>query len=402
MRKRGKIIIALLALAAALAFTAACGGSRTQNEEEYELSMESVYQLAVEKGYTGTLEELIEAFRGEPGPKGDSGAAGPKGETGPAGPKGDPGEAGKSAYEIYLAYHPEYTGSEEQWLNDLVSGNLGQSRRHTVSFNTYGGSQIPAQSVPHGDKVLQPEDPTKPGYDFVGWTTDGHEWVFYGYSVTEDMVFDATWKIQKAPGVFFEAQAFSDYALVHVRKDDPYGVLKLNQISYRKKYGGNYVGDPVVIEITDQDRTLYRVEGLSPAFVYDFSLGYEYDADGDGIREKTAGASDTTFPEYGCPDITVGEASVTDGIVSFEIEMRGYPESVTNFNVYLRKGGTEIEKLELAGSLVQEGNVYRVSGSFTTEIDDPSAYNVWISCDYKYNSGPSIVSNWFTYTIFFD
>ena len=49
---------------------------------------------------------------------------GPKGDTGAV------GEDGKSAYELYIAAHPEYTGDEAQWLNDLGSGNLG-TKKHT-------------------------------------------------------------------------------------------------------------------------------------------------------------------------------------------------------------------------------------------------------------------------------
>ncbi len=39
---------------------------------------------------------------------------------------GTNGEEGKSAYEIYKQYNPDYTGSEQQWINDLVNGKLAQ------------------------------------------------------------------------------------------------------------------------------------------------------------------------------------------------------------------------------------------------------------------------------------
>ena len=35
------------------------------------------------------------------------------------------GSDGLSAYELYLKYHPEYAGTEEMWIEDLVSGKLG-------------------------------------------------------------------------------------------------------------------------------------------------------------------------------------------------------------------------------------------------------------------------------------
>ncbi len=39
---------------------------------------------------------------------------------------GSDGADGLSAYEIYLKYNPTYLGTEEQWLNDLINGLLGE------------------------------------------------------------------------------------------------------------------------------------------------------------------------------------------------------------------------------------------------------------------------------------
>ena len=64
---------------------------------------------------------------GQTGPKGDKGDKGDTGEQGPKGDKGDKGdtgEQGESAYELYIKNHPEYTGTEEEWLEDLANGNL--------------------------------------------------------------------------------------------------------------------------------------------------------------------------------------------------------------------------------------------------------------------------------------
>ncbi len=47
------------------------------------------------------------------------------------------GENGKSAYEIYIEYHPEYTGDEQQWIEDLVNGNLSQKEEGTDGLVYY-------------------------------------------------------------------------------------------------------------------------------------------------------------------------------------------------------------------------------------------------------------------------
>lgn len=54
----------------------------------------SAYELAVEKGYSGTLEEWLLSL------KGVQGNVGPQGEQGPAGPQGPQGEAGTSITDI--------------------------------------------------------------------------------------------------------------------------------------------------------------------------------------------------------------------------------------------------------------------------------------------------------------
>ena len=57
----------------------------------------SAYQLAVEKGFTGTLDEWIVSLKGETGPIGPQGI---QGETGPQGIPGKDGAPGKDAPQI--------------------------------------------------------------------------------------------------------------------------------------------------------------------------------------------------------------------------------------------------------------------------------------------------------------
>lgn len=65
----------------------------------------SAYQIAVEKGFTGTDAEWLGSLRGEPGPagpQGHPGMRGEKGEDGLAGRDGLQGEAGRDALQIEL------------------------------------------------------------------------------------------------------------------------------------------------------------------------------------------------------------------------------------------------------------------------------------------------------------
>ena len=138
---------------------------------------------------------------------GDVGPQGPKGEQGSVGATGMPGidgNDGLSAYEIYIKYYPEYTGSEEEWINDLINGNLGGSKAtYTVSFNSNGGSYVSDQRVVAGEKATMPQDPVMEGYEFEGWYVGSEQWSFAGHVVTSDMTLVARWKEYYTPGLDF-------------------------------------------------------------------------------------------------------------------------------------------------------------------------------------------------------
>lgn len=64
---------------------------------------------------------------------------------------------------------------------------------YTVTFDTKGGSEVAPQTIEEGGKVTKPVDPTKDGFDFVGWTFEDKDWNFEN-TVTGDMTLVAVWK----------------------------------------------------------------------------------------------------------------------------------------------------------------------------------------------------------------
>ena len=98
------------------------------------------------------------------------------------------GSNGKSAYETYLEYHPEYTGTEEEWINTFINDNSC-----TVIFDSNGGTAVSPQIVSNQGGAAKPDDPTKEGYLFDGWYVDELKWNFYLYSVNQDITLKARW-----------------------------------------------------------------------------------------------------------------------------------------------------------------------------------------------------------------
>ena len=119
--------------------------------------------------------------------KGADGSDGQKGETGD---DGVDGEDGLSAYEIYIKYHPEYTGTEEEWINDLESGKL---RVITINFDSNGGSEVDSIITNFGSYITVTE-PTRNGYDFVGWSLNGSLIDINTYVFFADCTLVAQWE----------------------------------------------------------------------------------------------------------------------------------------------------------------------------------------------------------------
>jgi len=104
------------------------------------------------------------------------------------------GENGLSAFEIFLIYYPEYEGTEEEWITDLIAGDIDMKTFYTVTFETDGGSPIESQIIEEGKKAIKPVAPTKSGHQFVDWFLGDERWIFIGYVVTENMTLMAEWQ----------------------------------------------------------------------------------------------------------------------------------------------------------------------------------------------------------------
>jgi hypothetical protein len=92
---------------------------------------------------TFTVNNGEKGDQGEQGIQGEKGDQGEQGIQGEKGDQGIQGEAGLSAFEIYLKYHPEFTGTEEDWVNGLTGqGTAPETGEFVFAVNTDGVSYI--------------------------------------------------------------------------------------------------------------------------------------------------------------------------------------------------------------------------------------------------------------------
>ena len=72
---------------------------------------------------------------------------------------------------------------------------------YTVSFDADGGSAVPTVSVLKGEKIPQPEEPSKVSkdceYTFLGWYYEAVAWDFENGVVSEDMTLVAKWEVKE-------------------------------------------------------------------------------------------------------------------------------------------------------------------------------------------------------------
>lgn len=65
--------------------------------------------------------------------------------------------------------------------------------RHTVLFNSNGGTTITSKRVKHNKTISEPEIPIRDGYEFVGWYYNDEEYLFDN-KVTENIELIAKWE----------------------------------------------------------------------------------------------------------------------------------------------------------------------------------------------------------------
>lgn len=139
-----------------------------ENLRDFTGGGKSAYDVAVEKGFVGTVDDWLLTLRGPKGPKGDAGpqgsagpagSQGPQGEPGPQGPKGekgdkgDQGDRGKSNFE--LAQEAGFAGTLEEWLAEgganAVEGPQGP-KGDPGPAGPQGPQGEPGPAGPKGDK----------------------------------------------------------------------------------------------------------------------------------------------------------------------------------------------------------------------------------------------------------
>lgn len=80
--------------------------------------------------------------------------------------------------------------------------------KHTVTFDSKGGTAVNSIQVESEKKATKPTDPTKEGYIFDGWYLGDEKWSFIGCEVTEDITLVARWVEILKPNITYYTVTF--------------------------------------------------------------------------------------------------------------------------------------------------------------------------------------------------
>jgi len=117
----------------------------------------------------------------------------------------------RDGYGFVAWYKDAAWGTEWNFASDRVNSNMTLYAKwstvtHIVSFETYEGTPVDAQTVAHGGKVTRPPDPSlNSSYIFAGWYKDAARtniWDFSKDTVTADTTLHAKWDKVTYPLVF--------------------------------------------------------------------------------------------------------------------------------------------------------------------------------------------------------
>lgn len=278
---------------------------------------------------------------------------------------GNSSPSSKSPYQLYCESHPNYHGTEAQWLDDLINGRLGDKKTYTVTFNSNGGSYVPSQTIEEGGKVTQPANPTKPGFNFVRWNCDNLPWSFTRYSINEDTTLVAEWSIiSYSINYDYDGGSISFENPSKYTVENTYALLPSEKDGYA--FGGWYDQDGNYLEAITKGMTgnleltakwIPLLNDLSISSG-DTSKGYVDIVSGEGYTGESIHLHATpNDPNYAFK----GWFDSDDKLVSYDAD---YTFEMPADDVYLVGKFDELRDFTISSSDVSKGIVADVSGDY--------------------------------------
>lgn len=69
---------------------------------------------------------------------------------------------------------------------------LLKNKTYTVTFDSNGGTIVESQTLNRGDKIVKPIDPTRNGYEFIGWYLEDKQY-YFDDEIKDNIKLEAKW-----------------------------------------------------------------------------------------------------------------------------------------------------------------------------------------------------------------
>ena len=138
---------------------------------------------------------------------------------------------------------------------------IWEAKEFTVTFNTDGGSAVSAQKVKYNGTANEPEDPTRTGYNFLGWY-EGKTKFEFDTKITADKILTAKWEKTVVKALNISERYYDNGRFYGKVTADGIGIKGATVKLY--DYDGSYTGKYVV---TDEN-------GYFDIYVGDYYYGY--------------------------------------------------------------------------------------------------------------------------------
>ena len=83
---------------------------------------------------------------------------------------------------------------DDKVMNDIILVAKWNLNEYLITFNSDGGSDVPAVNVKRGDTIVEPVPPIKEGYTFDGWYKEDNIWDFEN-KVYSDLTLISKWSL---------------------------------------------------------------------------------------------------------------------------------------------------------------------------------------------------------------
>ena len=247
MKNISKVCSLILALLMVALTFAACNSAENGK---------SAYEIAVENGFEGSVEEWLDSLKGKDGKDGKDGADGVNGADGVDGLNGSDGldgqnglngEEGNSAYEIAL--ENGFKGTVEEWLASLKGDTAEASSKGYIIVTDYLQANTGEDLSDEIQKIIN-DNPNKTIYFPDGEYILAKPIATSGNPVNSVSLHLSNYAVLKAASNWSSSEA-----IVRLGAAEPYNDIYTNGSNYYF-YGGIIDGKEIVMQVKVGDKVL--------------------------------------------------------------------------------------------------------------------------------------------------